>query len=323
MKKYLKKVLSGAASVTMLASQAVMAENVEVGAETVAYDEIANVQGKFSFDQVTLSPSDEVFSLFGTAATGICAKPAFAMEETDAAEKYFINVSGMLKKAYTTTLAELKSKGGESKTMVCSCSMGPAMAQAAVTGAPVSEMLQLAGIAEEANTIAFRSKDGYTSVLPLKYALDNEAMLVWQVAGKENPAGLQVWMPSTAAKYFTRQVTDIEVYHSDEEIKVDRIENAKVSILNHMDETVAVGDELVFSGYADDCGTSIAAVEFSLDGGKTWTTCRTKDARADRWVAWNFAYTAEKIGDYKLDVRAVAANGDVSPLASSVTFSVV
>lgn len=324
MKKNLKKIISGAASATMLASQAIAmadTEVVETEAAAVAFDEIANVQGKFSFDQDTMTPADEIFSIFGTAATGVCAKPAFAMDETPADEAYFVNVSGSLKKEYTMSLAQLKAKGGTSKTMVCSCGMGGAMAQASVTGAPVSEMLQLAGLTEGANAISFKSADGYKATLPLEYALEKEAMLVWQVAGAENPAGLQVWMPSTVAKYFTRQVAEIEVFHSDEEIAVDGTE-AKVSILNHMDEAVAAGEEIVFSGFADDCGTAIAAVEFSMDNGKTWTTCRTANAAADRWVAWNFAYTAEAAGSYKLDVRAVAADGTVSPLASSVTFTV-
>ena len=328
MKKNLKKIISGAASATMLASQAIAmadAEVMESEAAAIVFDEITNVQGRFSFDQDVIAPADEVFSLFGTAATGVCAKPAFAMEETDAAEKYYVNVSGSLKKAYTVSLAELKAKGGTSKISVCSCGMGGAIAQSVITGARVSDMLQLAGMMEGANAISFTAKDGYKATLPLEYALEKDAMLVWQVGDKENPAGLQVWMPTTVAKYFTRQVAEIEVFHTDDEIKVDGVEDeyrAKVSILNKMDEAVAKGDEIVFSGYADDCGTPIAAVEFSMDNGKTWTTCQTANAAADRWVAWNFAYTAENAGNYKLDVRAVAADGTVSPLASSVTFTV-
>ncbi|MDO4493808.1 MAG: molybdopterin-dependent oxidoreductase [Clostridia bacterium] len=325
MKKNLKKILSGAASATLLASQAVAfadTQAVEAEAQATAYDEIANVQGEFSFNQDVLSPADEVFNLFGTAATGVCAKPSFAMNDADIAEKYFVNVGGKLRNEYTTTLADLKAKGGESKITVCSCSMSNALAQTKVTGARVSDILELAGVMDDANAISFVSADGYKSTMPLEYALENEAMLVWQIADKENPNGLQVWMPSTAAKYFTRQVTELEVFHTDEALNVEKPQGAKVSILNHMDDAVAVGDGIVFEGFADDCGTAIAAVEFSLDGGKTWTTCKTENADPKKWVAWSFGYVAEAPGSYKLDVRAVAADGTVSPLASSVTFTV-
>ena len=252
MKMNLKKILSGVASASMLASQAVAfadAETIETDAPVLAYDELSNIQGEFSFNQDVLSPADEIFSLFGTAATGLCAKPSFAMNDTDVAEKYYVNVGGMLKNEYTFTLAELKAKGGTNQITVCSCGMGEALAQASVTGARVSDILELAGVMDEANAISFISSDGYKSTVPLQYALKNDAMLVWQIGDKENPVGLQVWMPSTIAKYFTRQVTEIEVFHADEEIKVDGLEGAKVSILNHMNDTVAVGDGIVFEGY--------------------------------------------------------------------------
>ena len=60
----------------------------------------------------------------------------------------------------------------------------------------------------------------------------------------------------------------------------------------------------------------------SLDGGKTWTTCETAGATPDKWVYWNFTYTAAQPGAYKLDARALTANGTVSPLASSIVFEV-
>ena len=327
MKKSLKKILSGTASLAMLGSaQAAVAQSVTVeSAEQKTYDAVANVRGEFSFSQDVLTPGDEVFSLFGTAATAMCAKPAFAMADTDVAENYYVNVCGRLKKSASYTLAELKQRGGTQRVMVCSCATGSAMAQAKVTGVPVSDLLELSELTDDANAVSFKSMDGYTATLPLNYVLENKAMLVWSVGGVDNPAGLQVWMPSTVAKYFTRQVAEVEVLHLSEVPAVEgaaAAQQVKVSIQNHMDDVYAVGDTLVFSGYADDCGTAIAALEFSMDGGATWTTCATENARADRWVAWNFGYTAEAPGSYRLDVRARTADGGVSPLASSVAFRV-
>ena len=328
MKKNLKKILSGTASLAMLGSAQVATAQVAYsvdGAERQTCAQVPNVQGAFSFDQNVLTPGDEVFSLFGTAATALCAKPAFAMQDTDVAENYYVNVHGRLKKEKSYTLAELKQQGGTQRVMVCSCATGPALAQARVTGVAVNDLLALSEVTGDANAIAFRAKDGFTTTMPLKYVMEKQAMLVWKVGDDENPVGLQVWMPSTVARYFTRQVAEIEVLHMDELPEVKGLaadQQAKVTIRNQMDDVYAVGDTLVFSGYADDCGTAISAVEFSMDGGRTWTTCPTTGASADRWVAWSFEYRAEAAGSYRLDVRARTANGVVSPMASSVTFTV-
>jgi len=83
-----------------------------------------------------------------------------------------------------------------------------------------------------------------------------------------------------------------------------------------------VGDMISFEGYADDCGNQVTAVEFSLDGGETWTAFDTTASSTDSWVYWHFDYVTEAEGTFKLDVRAVTYDGTVSPLASSMVFEV-
>lgn len=57
-----------------------------------------------------------------------------------------------------------------------------------------------------------------------------------------------------------------------------------------------------FEGYADDCGVKVASVEFSMDGGETWTSFDTSSSNAEDWVYWHFDYVAETAGTFKLDV---------------------
>ncbi len=57
-------------------------------------------------------------------------------------------------------------------------------------------------------------------------------------------------------------------------------------------------------------------------GGETWTVSDTSSSSADKWVYWYFRYTTEQPGTFKLDVRARTADGNASPLYSSVVFSV-
>lgn len=297
--------------------------------EAETYDKIANVQGDFCFTQDVVTPADEVFNLFGTAATAMCAKPGFAFDEADT-ENYYVNLRGSIKKSKSISLAQLKEEENVTRTMACSCASSPALANAKVKGVRVADILELADLEEGANTITFRDEEGYGIPMPLEYVLEKDALLVWQIDEELLPASqgapLQVWMPDTVAKYFTRRVMEIEITAEDEVPEVATAAEeyrAKINIVNRMAaDTFAVGDQLTFEGYADDCGSAIAAIEFSLDGGETWTVCETTDATSERWVYWSFSYVAEKAGTYKLDVQARTEEGVVSPIAASVIFTV-
>ena len=309
------------------------APNTDTGAgsaimrNAVDYSRIANVSGTFSFTQDTLTPADEVFNLFGTAVTSMCAKPGYAFDKVSH-EDYYLNVGGLVDKVHTISLAELENMDEkQQQNMRCSCGMSPALSMANVTGVKVSDMIEMAGVSPEANTITFKDKDGYGMPLPLSYVLEKEAMLVYQIDDQKLPEGerLQVWIPDTVAKYFTRAVTDIELSASEETPAVegpDAEYRAKVNVLNTVNDTFKVGDMISFEGYADDCGNQVTAVEFSLDGGETWTAFDTTSSDTESWVYWHFDYITQQAGTFKLDVRAVTDDGTVSPLASSMVFEV-
>lgn len=337
MKKNTKKALSGLMGASVLMTGAAAMAETTLGeyaltAEAVSKEtteKIANVQGTFSFSQDVLSPSEDVFNLYGTAVTGMCAKPAFAFEAgSEEAGDYYINVSGNMQLSKKVTLSELKSKT-RTKVLACSCATGPAVVQAQVSGIPLSSILELAELSEQtANTLTVTGSDGYSVSMPLRYALDREAMIVYQVNGEQLAQNqrTQLWMPGAVAKYFARDVVEIEVSRQDAEPEVlhaDAEQRAKVSIVNKADEAcIRKGETVVFEGYADDCESAVAAVEFSMDGGETWTSCATEDATADRWVYWTFAVAPEKAGSYEMIVRARTADGTVSPLASTMRFAV-
>lgn len=295
--------------------------NAEETENSETYQSVKNIQGSFSFNQNVRTPADDVFNLFGTVLTGMCAKPAF--ETANKAPDYYVNIKGKLTKDYSVNL---KEQAPERRILLCACATGPATANAEMTGVKIADLISLAELDEGVNTVTVRGADGYGLALPLSYVLEKEAMIVYQVNGQNLPSGTQFFIPETVAKYFTRDVVDIELSSSDELPAVDEREEAyraEVAIMNYADELAfPLGDEISFEGYADDCGDAIVAVEFSLDGGETWTAYETKGATKDRWVYWNFAFTPKDQGSYKLSVRAKTASGNVSPLAANVLFDV-
>ena len=83
-----------------------------------------------------------------------------------------------------------------------------------------------------------------------------------------------------------------------------------------------VGKPMNFEGYADDFDKAIVAVEFSLDGGATWTRHATEGAVPGKLLTWHFSYTPKQEGLYQLLVRSINEDGDASPLPDSVEFEV-
>ena len=301
-------------------------ETIQHGA--IEYTKVANAEGTFAWNQDVISPSNDVFNIYGTAMTGACAKPAFAFEEgKEAVGEYYINVSGSLTHSQSVTLADLEDKE-ETRVMSCACATGNVVVNAEVSGIPLSAILELTEVAEGANTVTFRGSDGYGIPMPLTYALEKNAMIVYKVNGEALPDGQtsQLWMPGTVAKYFTRDILDIEITAEEEVPEVITAGDeyrAHISIMNYADETVfTAGDTIVFEGYADDYDVPITAIEVSMDDGETWTTYEVEGATEDKWVYWYFGYTPEAAGTYKLQVRAVTEEGVVSPLASTIVFAV-
>lgn len=296
--------------------------------DAIAYKKIADVEGTFAWNQNVISPSNHIFNIYGTALTGACAKPSFAFDagKEDVGE-YYINVSGSMKHSQSITLADLEDQE-ETKIMGCACATGNVVVNAEVSGIPLSSILQLTELEEGANTITFRGSDGYGIPMPLTYALEKEAMIVYKINGEALPEGQrsQLWMPGTVAKYFTRDILDIEVTTEDEVPEVITAGDeyrAHISIMNYADGvTFKPGDTIVFEGYADDYDVPITAIEVSMDDGETWTTFAVEGATVDKWVYWYFGYTPEEEGIYKMQVRAVTAEGVVSPLASTIVFEV-
>lgn len=84
-----------------------------------------------------------------------------------------------------------------------------------------------------------------------------------------------------------------------------------------------IGDSIEFNGYVDDFENNIAAIQFSLDDGGTWTTYEVSKAAPDKGVNWHFSYTPEQAGLYLLKVRAVDGKGGTAPVTSGFAFEVL
>ena len=299
--------------------------------DDVSYVSVANAQGAFTFNQEGVTPNDELFNVFGTALTSMCSKPATELVDVEGGvANFYVNVGGNVKKSFTIDVRELAEDKSQETLMACSCATGAPFGQARVMGVPLSAVVEMADLEDGVNTVTAYGADGFGQPLPLQYALEKNALLVYQVNGEElsSSAGssLQLWMPETVARYFTRNIVDIELTQEAEEPVLQGMDPCyrnKVNVLNYSDGCVfKAGDEITFEGVADDLGSPIAALELSFDDGRTWTTCETTGATADKWVNWQFSTSFDEAGDYRMTVRARTADDLVSPLAATLLFTV-
>ena len=297
------------------------------------YVRVADVQGSFTFNQEGVTPNDELFNVFGTALTSMCSKPATELVDVEGGvANFYVNVGGNIKKNFTIDVRDLAEDANQETMMACSCATGSPFGQAAVMGVPLSAVVEMADLEDGVNTITAYGADGFGQPLPLRYALEKNALLAYQVNGQELEAAtgssLQLWMPETVARYFTRDIVNIELTQEDAEPDVQQVDPCyrnKINIMNYSDNCVfKAGDEITFEGVADDLGSPIAAIEFSFDNGRHHLapSCDTDGATADKWVNWQFTTSFEEKGDYRMTVRAKTADGMVSPLAATLLFEV-
>lgn len=183
------------------------------------------------------------------------------------------------------------------------------------------------------NAVTFTASDGASVTLPLDFLIEKGAVVANKVNGEDllsvMGAANQLWIPGLPAKYFVRDIVGIR-FTQEEEIPViasfvddgrDFVNRPNVSV--KAEYTGRVGVPIVFEGWADDYDRRIAAVQFSLDGGATWTEYPTDGADAVRWVYWRFEYLPEKEGSYTIKVRSVNDEGDASPVAATHSFEVL
>lgn len=181
--------------------------------------------------------------------------------------------------------------------------------------------------------------DSYTGYANTLDSLREEGgWIVYEVQGERlgylEGYPCRTWFPDHSYPMSVKWVTDIVVQdgepHYNEGFGIEGVFGGAGSWIGNGDPTVEfknkpnaaicntkegliipVGETYSFEGYADAINEQVTAVEFSMDGGETWTTFDTSDSDKKKWVYWHFNFTPEDPGAYVLMVRAVSGDGRV------------
>lgn len=225
------------------APEAPESEGVEaVVAQAAARVTSPQVVGTFSATQTELTPLDQVVRTFGNGSYNLCSdvlrtESAVAAPVADVMD-WTISITGDVANPYAITMQEVADKGNASSIMGCTCAGNPAAGvatiNAEVTGPSIAALVDEAAPAADANALTFVAADGSEVSVPLWYVYTRPALVAYQIDGEPLVdtlgAANQVWIGSTSANHFVRDIVEIRVEALDEEPAMpgDGIEYANV-----------------------------------------------------------------------------------------------
>ena len=197
--------------------------DTQVASNRVVLDK---VEGTFSFTQAEAASNDYLARNFKEGSQYLCGAKGTTDEAGEAsAQDWVLTVDGDVQSGYSEAVSELAaSPAVQAILMGCSCLGNPAdgtsAANALVNGISALILVEMANPSADANTVVFTSSDGYQVALPLSYLQSHYCPIVFDVNGSplaDSMGGAnQLWLGSTPASYFVRNVSSITVETRDE-----------------------------------------------------------------------------------------------------------
>ena len=214
----------GAAGMAALPQQDAFAEPAPAADESVAQApskavKSPVVEGVFAFTQDAITPIETIREQFAMSPAYLCGSELPAAEATVADPgDWKITVGGDVANAFTATLDTMAEEGSAQLTMGCTCAGNPAdgraTANAEVLGVRLAYIAAQAQPDEAVNTVVFTSEDGMEMALPYSYVRNHFSLIAYDVNGEPIANSMggsnQLWLGSTAASYFARNVVSID-----------------------------------------------------------------------------------------------------------------
>lgn len=302
---------------------------------------VADLQGKFSFDQNVLTDNNLAFYQL-SASTDPNGIALHSSSDDSVLQERVVNVTGKVGTPTDLKLVDIPQDQLETRIMKMNCSangVGDAfIANAEITGIPFEKICEMAGAQGDAVTLI--CEEG-KSTFKVDWLIEKKAILAFKMNGENLPSELgypcTMFTEGTGASSSRRYITGLEFTDSSEVKKWkndvpgtlvpgedDTYFNKPVAaFLNVQDGQIFTGTSSVtFEGYADGFNEQVTEISFSLDQGKTWQKCDTSSSTIDRWVYWTYTLDNLEPGSYDLRMRVVTNTGRVIPQDVNTVFHI-
>ena len=243
-------------------------------------------------------------------------------------EEWRLRIHGLVDREITLTYQDLLARERTEAWVTLNCVSNPVggdlIGNAWWSGVSLPDLLDEAGVSDEADALLQTSEDGWTCGTPLSVVRDGrEAMLAVAMDGRPLPIehGFPVRTLVPGLYGFvsaTKWVVDIEVtrFGRFEAYWTGKgwAEQAPVRLASRIDvprsgAEVAAGDVRV-GGVAWQQHVGIEAVEVAVDGGEWQAVDLAEAPTDDTWVQWAGTVSVDP-GDHTLRVRATSRDGEV------------
>ena len=206
------------------------------------------------------------------------------------------------------------------------------MSNAMWTGVPLRNILEKAGVKEEAKVVVFRCADRYHTAIPIDRALRNEVLLAYKMNGESLPAEhgfpIRLLNPGHYGTKNPKWIMSIMLAKSHvgywEKEGWDPVARVKLATLigtPSTDEIIQAGGTYTISGAAFDSGNhgGIERVEVSIDDGittsvddvGTWEAADIWGSDSPlAWYLWKYKWKVpDNPGEVEISARAIASDG--------------
>jgi DMSO/TMAO reductase YedYZ molybdopterin-dependent catalytic subunit len=250
-----------------------------------------------------------------------------------------LNLHGLVSNPMTLNYSQLLSLPSveEYATLECVSNKvgGDLMSTALWKGVQMKYVLETAGANPQTDYVVFRCSDGYDVGIPIQRAMEDGAILAYEMNGEKLPAEhgypVRAIVPGLYGMMNAKWITDIELVSGAYEgfwqrrgwtniatyqtgstfiTPGDSLLRDRFSLPSGLGEVNGNPIPLVGAAFAGDRG--IQKVEVSADGGSTWQAASLYDPLSKyTWVFWRLDWNPPSSGDYRLMVRATDGNGAV------------
>jgi DMSO/TMAO reductase YedYZ molybdopterin-dependent catalytic subunit len=228
-----------------------------------------------------------------------------------------------------------------------------AMGCARWTGVPLKRLLEKAGLAAGAKQVAFEGLDRpvlpatpeFVKALDVDHALDGEVMLAYAMNGEDLPMlngyPVRLVVPGYFGTYWVKHLADINVLTADctsfwmttayrvpdntehsvppgqapaKTVPIGRFAIRSFITSPRDGDRIPAGRDTLVRGIAFDAGYGLRSVEFSGDGGRSWTEAAMgPDMGRYAFRRWSTTFRPEQPGPIVLKVRATNRAGEAQP----------
>jgi DMSO/TMAO reductase YedYZ molybdopterin-dependent catalytic subunit len=242
------------------------------------------------------------------------------------AQGWSLSVRGAVDKPLKLSLANLRALPSSTEYVTMECISnnvgGELMSTGGFTGVKLSDLLAMANPRANGTWAAFKARDGYAESLPMSLIRGAPELLVaYDLDGAPLPEAhgfpARILLPGHYGMKGPKWLDSIELVDHEsggywEAQGWDH--NAVVKTTARFDvprdgAIVKLG-EITLSGVAFSGTRGISKVEYSTDGGRSWSAADFKPPLSPlTWVLWSASWTPGSEGTYQLRVRATDAGG--------------